>query len=148
MTVMTSRIAEEGLRVFSSMLKADFMPSCSAAASRLGADSSAQDWRREVGANTIEGDSGDENAWSELATAGSEGNNRPVGGISSKIGAGDAVWLIAVCSTATNSSGEAEARRGDAKGSGVDRLIIFGEASILPCIARVVTGFGEVKETR
>ena len=87
--------------------------------------------------------------------AGSEGNNKPVG----RTGARDAddgtfkssevVWVTAVCSAAITSRGEAEALGleggGDAKGSRMDSCVVFGEASILPCIAGAVTGFGEVE---
>ena len=75
----------------SSTLKADFVPSRSAAASSSGADRRAPDWRREVGANIIEGDSDNENAWPDPATAESDGNTRPVGSISSKTGAEESV---------------------------------------------------------
>ena len=36
----------------------------------------------------------------------------------------------------------------DAEGSGVDRCVVRGEVSTLPCIARVVTGIGEAERMR
>ena len=97
-----------------------------------------------------------------VVTKESEGNSRPVGSISSTIGPGEAddrgfrspeaVWLTAVCSTATTSGGEVEdfdlEGGADAEDSGVEICVVLGEASIPPCIARVVTVFGEVEGMR
>ena len=64
--------------------------------------------------------------------------------------------VSAVCSTATVSGGEAfrfdlgaEARaEANAQGSGVDKCIVLADVLMLPCVARVEPGFGEVTGIR
>lgn len=60
-----------------------------------------------------------------------------------------AVWLTAVCSTATTSDGEVEDFELEggaaAEDSGVESCIVIEGASMPSCITRVVIGSGEVK---
>ena len=53
-----------------------------------------------------------------------------------------------MCLTATVSGGEVEAFdlgvEVNVKGSGLDRYIVLAEVSMLPCVARLKPGFGEV----
>ena len=58
-----------------------------------------------------------------------------------------------MCSTATTSESvgefeDVDIEGGGAEGSGVDSCIALGEASMLSCFTRVVTGFGEVEGMR
>jgi hypothetical protein len=72
-----------------------------------------------LGANPDKYDPGEENCWSDPVTVKSQGNNRPVGGVSIRTGVGkdnngtfrspEVVWIAAVCPTATVPVGEVEA---------------------------------------
>ena len=61
------------------------------------------------------------------------------------------VRLSAECSTATVSGGEDEAldlKGADADGSYMTKCNVPAEASMPPCVARVLSGSGEVAETK
>ena len=63
----------------------------------------------------------------------------------------EGVRQCAACRTATASGGVVEAfdlGGVDAEGSMVERCIVFAEVSMLPGVARVLTGFGEVAGMR
>ena len=85
----------------------------------------------------------------------------PVGNISSRIGEGeghngssrppDGVKLAVVCSAEIASGGEFDAFDSggvDAEGCGVEMCVGLGEVSTIPCVARVMAGFGEVAGMR
>ena len=147
-----------------SLRRTAFAPaSSSATASRSDAeDSCERGGPRAVGADFDESDPGEGNARSDAVTAESGSNSRPVGSILSRTGVEEAddgafrspgaMWLTAVCSTATTSGGQVEdfdlEGGGDADKSGVDTSIVPGRASMSSSITRVVTGFGDVEGTR
>ena len=119
-----------------------------------------------AGASIDECDSGEVYARSDPVTGESEHNNEPEGSILSKTGVAEVedrssrpsevAQVPAVYSTAAVSGGEAfrfalgaEARsEANAQGSGVDKCIVLADVLILPCVARVEPGFGEVTGIR
>ena len=63
----------------------------------------------------------------------------------------EGVGLTAVCSVAITSGGEFEAFDSggvDAEGSGVEMYVGLGEVSTIPCVTRVMAGFGGVAGMR
>ena len=95
----------------------------------------------------------------DLVTGDSDVSGRPVARISSgtRVGGSDdrtssqGVRLSAECSTATVSGGEDEAldlEGADDEGSCMTKCNVPAEASMPPCVARVLSGLGEVAGTK
>lgn len=106
-----------------------------------------------------EGHSSEDDSQSVSVMGESDSKSRPVGSILSGTGGGgegddgmsrplEGVRLTAVRSAAI-ASGEAFDPGGvDAEGSGLQKYLGLGEVSAIPCVAQVMTGFGEVADMR